>query len=249
MNRLKNKVTIITGGNSGIGKGIAECFHREGAKIVIFGRNATTLAKIKDKLRTNILTVQGDVRIKQDLVKLYKTTAEHFGNIDVLVANAGIGERYSLDEADETIFDEMVDTNYRGCYFTVKYALKYLNEGASIILISSIAASMTFKSHSVYSSTKAGVTKLAKNFAFDLSDRLIRVNSISPGYIKTNIFQQKLAQDKNYLTKQEKKIPLQRIGEPQDVANAALFLASSESSYITGIDLIVDGGYASSFET
>ncbi|MBA3661701.1 MAG: glucose 1-dehydrogenase [Gammaproteobacteria bacterium] len=247
MTRLKNKVAIITGGNSGIGKGIAKHFLAEGAQVVIFGRNQQSLDQAKEELGDPLLVVQGDVTNTQHLENLYKQTLLQYGQCDILVANAGVGERIHIDNATEENFDRMVDSNYRGTFFTVRHALTYLNPRASIILIASCGATITLKRHSIYASTKAAIVKLAKSFAYDLADRSIRVNSISPGYVKTPIFDERLRSDPGYLSRREANIPLKRIGTPQDIANAALFLASDESSYITGIDLLVDGGYSASF--
>lgn len=249
MKRLQNKVAIITGGNSGIGKGIAKKFCAEGAKVVILGRNQKTLDQTKQELGENVLAIQGDVTNTADLKKLYETTLSHYGKVDILVVNSGVGERLHIKDVTEQKFDDMVNTNYRGAYFTVKYALDYLNQNAAIILIASAAAHVTMKRHSVYASTKAAIVKLAKNLAFDLSDRYIRVNSISPGYIETPIFDSRLELNPNYLEEKKLNIPLKRIGSPQDIANAALFLASDEASYISGTDLLIDGGYAASFPT
>ncbi len=249
MKRLANKVVVITGGNSGIGKGIAECFINEGANVVIFGRDAEKLANAKKALSEHILTVQGDVTNTQDLNNLYTLTQQRFGMIDCLVANAGVADRIHVDEVSEEAFDYMIDVNFRGLYFSIKYALNHLAEKSSIILIASCAAHVTMKRHSVYSATKAAVIKLTKNLAYDLADRLIRVNSISPGYIKTPIFDSVLEANPEYLNSKEINIPLKRVGIPADIANAALFLASDESSYVTGSDLLVDGGYAASFPT
>lgn len=247
MNRLQGKVAVVTGGNSGIGKGIAASFYKEGAKVVILGRNKETLDQASKEMDNKILAMQGDVTNSEDLKKLYKTTLSEYGKIDILVANSGVAERIPLEKVREKDFDYMVDINYRGAFFTVQYALEYLNNNASVILIASCAAAVTIKSHSVYSSTKAALVKLAKNFAFDLSDRLIRVNSISPGFIETPIFGKRLESDPDYLKNKGKNIPLKRIGEPEDIANAAVFLGSDEASYITGIDLLVDGGLSASF--
>ncbi len=247
MTRLQNKVAVITGGNSGIGKGIAKYFYQQGAKVVIFGRNQKTLDEAKDEMDGKILAIKGDVTKKNDLINLYKTTLAQYGKIDIIVANSGVAQRLHVKDVEEENFDYMVNINYRGVYFTVKYALEYLNTSASIILISSCAATITLKHQSVYGSTKAAVTKLAKNLAYDLADKLIRVNSISPGYIETPIFETRLERDPLYLKKRESYIPLKRIGTPQDIAHAALFLASDESSYITGVDLLVDGGYSAAF--
>jgi NAD(P)-dependent dehydrogenase (short-subunit alcohol dehydrogenase family) len=245
--RLQNKVAIITGGNSGIGKGVAKHFYEEGASVVIFGRDQKKLAEASSEMDNNILTVQGDLTNTADLKKLYSETAAHFGKVDILVANSGVGTRVHIGDATEKDFDYMVDINYRGTFFTVRYALDYLNPNAAIILIASTGATINLKRHSIYSSTKAATIKLAKAFAYDLAERSIRVNSISPGYIKTPIFDERLKTDSGYLSRREANIPLKRIGTPQDIANAALFLGSDEASYITGIDLIVDGGYAASF--
>lgn len=248
MERLKDKVAVITGGNSGIGKGIAEHFYREGAKVVIFGRDSAKLASAKKDMGNNILAIQGDVTNTADLKNLFEQTKAAYGKIDVLVANSGVGLRLHVSDVTEENFDNMVNINYRGAYFTVKYALDYLNSPASIILIASVAGSMSVKHHSVYGSTKAAVVKLAKNFAIDLGDRGIRVNAISPGYIKTPIFDQRLEKDPAYLTRRAANVPLKRIGLPQDIANAALFLASDDASYVTGSELIVDGGYSINFQ-
>jgi NAD(P)-dependent dehydrogenase (short-subunit alcohol dehydrogenase family) len=163
------------------------------------------------------------------------------------VVNSGVGERLHVQDVTEEKFDYMVNINYRGAYYTVNYALDYLNEGASIVFIASTAGHLTLKHHSVYASTKAAVIKLAKNFAHDLANKSIRVNSISPGYIKTPIFDNRIAADPDYLERRVPHIPLKRIGQPEDIANAALFLASDEASYITGADLIIDGGYSIAF--
>lgn len=247
MKRLQDKVAIITGGNSGIGKGIAEHFFQEGAKVVIFGRDKKTLEQAKNEMNNQVLTVQGDVTDSESLKNLYDQTLSHFGKIDILIVNSGVGERLHINDVTEEKFDHLVDINYRGAYFTVKYAIPHLKSAASIILIGSISGHLTIKNQSVYASTKAAIIKLAQNLANDLGQYSIRVNSISPGYIKTPIFDQRLEKDPEYLTKRKQYIPLHRIGVPEDIAKAALFLASEEASYITGADLIVDGGYSAAF--
>lgn len=247
MQQLKGKTAVITGGNSGIGKGIAEHFYREGANVVIFGRNEATLAEAKKEMDNHILTIHGDVTNSADLKNLFEATKKAYGKIDILVANSGVAQRVNVLEATEDNFDYMVDINYRGAYFTVKYALDYLNTPASIILIASCAATMSVKNNSIYGSTKAAVVKLAQHFALDLGERHIRVNAISPGYIKTPLFEGRLKSDPTYLTRREANVPLKRIGTPQDIANVALFLASDAASYITGSNLIVDGGYSINF--
>lgn len=245
MSSMKDKVVVVTGGNSGIGKGIAHRFHDEGAKVVIFGRNLKSLEQVKEKLSTNVLAVQGDITKKEDILKLYQQTLKTFGNIDVLIANAGVGEKVALDQATEEKFDTMADINYKGAYFTVRYALDFLAPDASILLIASTAALLGVAEHSIYSSTKAAVIKLAKSFAIDLAPKKIRVNSISPGYIETPIFDDRLKKDPSYLEGKKQYIPLSRIGRPEDIAHAAVFLSSPEASYITGANLVIDGGLSS----
>lgn len=245
MSSTKNKVVVITGGNSGIGQGIAHKFHQKGAKVVIFGRNQESLNAVKSELSNHILAVQGDITNSDDILRLYQDTLKTFGKIDVLVANAGVGEKISLDQTIEEKFDQMADINYKGVYFTVQHALDFLNSNASIIIIGSTAALIGVMNHSIYSSTKAAVIKLAKGFAIDLAQRNIRVNCISPGYIETPIFDQRLKKDPNYLENKKQYIPLSRIGQPEDVAHAAFFLSSDEANYITGANLVIDGGLSS----
>jgi NAD(P)-dependent dehydrogenase (short-subunit alcohol dehydrogenase family) len=248
MKRLQDKVAVITGGNSGIGKGIAKRFLEEGAKVVIFGRQQQSLDQTQQELQNQILTVQGDVTNTNDLKNLYEQTRSHYGKIDILVANAGVsGKRMPINEVTETDFDTLLNINYRGAFFTARYALDYLNAEAAIIFIASCSATITLKNHSLYAPTKAAIAKLTRNLAYDLAEKQIRVNSISPGYVKTPLFDKRLQADPDYLRRKEKNIPLKRIGSPQDIANAAVFLASAEAAYITGIDLLVDGGMATAF--
>lgn len=247
MKRANDKIVVVTGGSSGIGKGIANKFAQEGAKIVIFGRDREKLEKAKAEIGSDVLVVQGDVADGNDLKNLFEQTKSHFGNIDVLIASAGISTQIPLENVTEKDFDKMAQINYKGLFFTVKYSLDFLNQPASVVLIGSIAAYGTVKGHSVYSSTKAAVVKLAKNFSFDLAEKKIRVNSISPGYIRTPIFEERIKKDPDYLESRKQYIPLGRMGTPEDIGNAALFLSSDEASFITGVDLIVDGGYLASY--
>ncbi|GJM06432.1 MAG: oxidoreductase [marine bacterium B5-7] len=245
--RLKNKVAVVTGGNSGIGRGIVERFIEEGAKLAILGRNKSTLDEMQASYPNDLLAVSGDISSTDDLKMLFQKTVDTFGKIDVLVANAGNVKRVSVADASEEDFDSMSNANYRGTFFTVNLAIPSLNKNASIILISSVAAHMSRINHSIYSSSKAAVSKLAQNFAFDLAEQGIRVNAISPGYIKTPLFDKKLLEQADFLEEKKQYIPLKKIGSPKDIANAALFLASEESSYITGTDLIVDGGFSACY--
>lgn len=241
MSEFTDKVVVITGGNSGIGEAVAQKFSQEGAKVVIFGRDKARLDAVCKGLKQAVY-VQGDVKELSDLDRLYETTHQTFGNVDVLVANAGIGGARHVEEVDEAFFDEMVNINYKGAFFTVQKAVRYLNSGASVILMSSIATQRAFPKQSVYSSTKAAVTMLARNFAHDLIGKGIRVNALSPGRTDTPIFDPTRAHNANWREDLSKDIPVGRFAEASEIADATLFLASPRSSYIVGADLIVDGG-------
>jgi NAD(P)-dependent dehydrogenase (short-subunit alcohol dehydrogenase family) len=244
MHEFANKVVVITGGNSGIGQAITEKFNAEGAKIVIFGRNAEKLSAIQGSLK-ECIAVQGDVRNLSDLKRLFEETHKKYGKIDILVANAGIASQKKIDDVDEKFFDEIIDTNLKGVFFTVQRAIPYLNNGASIILISSIAAHCGFPTHSVYSAAKAAVSILAKSFSADLIDRKIRVNAISPGFTDTPIFAPTKKDNPNYMKELSQDVPLKRFATPQEIAEAAAYLSSDKASYIVGIDLVIDGGFTS----
>ena len=247
MKKLEGKVALITGGNSGIGQAISLEFANEGANIAIFGRNQATLNETKNLIGNGTLTVQGDVTNLDDLEKLFKQTTEQKGKIDVLVVNAGIARVSPLSETTESFFDQVSDINFKGAFFTVQKALPYLNDGASIILLSSVVNIKGFPGFSVYAATKAAVRSLSRSWASELSPRGIRVNTLSPGPIETPIF------DKMGLPREAldgfaegmiQQVPLGRFGKPQEMAKAALFLASDDSSYVQGAELSADGGVA-----
>lgn len=238
MTFFNNKVVVITGGNSGIGQSTAEEFNKHKAKIAIFARNADKLSHAKKTL-TNAISVAGDVCKISDLDHLFKTTNDQLGKIDILIANAGIASRRSVDEVDENYFDEMVNINFKGVYFTVQRAIPFLNDGASIILISSMACHNGWPSHSVYSSTKAAVSMLAKNFSADLIHRGIRVNAISPGFTATEMY------DKNFINEYKTRIPTKEFAKAEEIAKAAVYLSSPDAASIVGVDLVIDGGFTS----
>lgn len=244
MGSFEGKIVVITGGNSGIGEAAAKKFDQEGAKVVIFGRDQKRLDAVRSKLRQAI-AVKGDVQKISDLDRLYDETRKAFGKIDVLVANAGIASKKSVEEVDEKFFDEMVSINYKGIYFTVQRAVASLNPNASVILISSSACHKGWKHHSVYSSTKAAVSMLARNFSADLIDRGIRVNAISPGMTETPIFDSFKKSNPNVIADIIKMIPVKRFAAPSEIAEAISFLASPKAAYIVGVDLVVDGGTSS----
>lgn len=243
--RLAGKAAVITGGNSGIGLAIAKTFRDQGADVVIFGRNPETLARADAQLGDGALAVEGDASRPEDLVRLCDTAAERFGGIDVLVVNAGIVELGRIAEVDEEMFDRTSDVNFKGAFFTVRAALPHLRPGGSVILVSSGSNKVGTPASPVYAATKAAVRSLARSLAADLVGRGVRVNALSPGFIDTPIFDRSGMHGgapEEFFAKLEKMIPMGRLGRPEEVADAAVFLASDEASYITGIELPVSGG-------
>jgi NAD(P)-dependent dehydrogenase (short-subunit alcohol dehydrogenase family) len=245
MKRLEGKVAVVTGGNSGIGLASAKRLHDEGARVAISGRSQKTLDEAVKIIGKDVLAVKSDVAKSGDLEKLYGEVAAKFGKIDVLFVNAGIAKFVPLANASEPHFDEIFDINAKGAYFTIQKALPYLNDGASIVLNTSVVSTKGVANASVYSATKAALRSFARTVAAELADRNIRVNSVAPGPIETPIF------DRLGLSKEQvddfakdtvSKIPLKRFGKPEEVAGAVAFLASSDASYITGVELNVDGG-------
>jgi NAD(P)-dependent dehydrogenase (short-subunit alcohol dehydrogenase family) len=245
MGQLENKTAIVTGGTAGIGLATAQRFAAEGAHVFITGRRKDTLDEAVAKIGANVTGIQGDVSDLADLDRLYAAVAQQSRRIDVLFANAGGGEFSTLEQVTEEHFDQTFGGNVKGTLFTVQKALPLLNDGASIILAASTAASVGNAAFGVYGASKAAVRSFARTWAAELKDRSIRVNAISPGTIDTPGIdglapdQEQADQLKAFLTSS---IPLGRIGRPEDVASAALFLASDQSAFITGIELFVDGG-------
>ena len=243
--KLQGKVAVVTGGNSGIGLAIAREFAEQGADVVVFGRNPETLDEAVQSIGNGTLGVQGDVTRLADLDRLYQETVTRFGKIDILVANAGIAKPAPLDLTDEALFDLTSDINFKGAFFTVQKAVPHLNDGASIILVTSAGNVKGLPNFSVYVATKAAVRSLARSFSAELLPRGIRVNALSPGPIETPIFGRmglpEEAMD-GIATQMTEMIPLKRFGQPEEMAKAALFLASSDSSYVVGAELVADGG-------
>ena len=246
-NKLQNKIAVITGGTSGIGLATAQRYADEGATVVITGRNKDTLDQALKELGENVIGIQGDVSNLDDLDKLYGEVKERLGHIDILFANAGVAELASLESSDEALYDRHFDINVKGLFFTVQKALPLLTDGGSVILNASVVATKGFENFSVYSATKAAVRSFARSWATDLSARKIRVNAISPGPIETPIYgkfglspEQMEQMGASFVAQ----VPLSRFGQASEIADAALFLASNDSSYINGVDLAVDGGIA-----
>lgn len=243
--RLAGKVAVVTGGNSGIGFAIARTFHDEGASVVVFGRNAETLREAEAQLGERSLAVEGDASRPDDLRRLCDAAAERFGGIDVVVANAGIVELGRIADIDEAMFDRTADVNFKGVFFTVRAALPHLRPGGSVILVTSGSNRVGSPDAPVYAATKAAVRSLARSLAADLVGRGVRVNALSPGFIDTSIFDRSGmhgGDPEQFFERLEEMIPMGRVGHPEEVADAALFLASEASSYVTGIELPVGGG-------
>jgi NAD(P)-dependent dehydrogenase (short-subunit alcohol dehydrogenase family) len=244
MNKLKNKVAVITGGNSGIGFGIAEAFKNEGANGVIVGRNEATLNHSVFQLGDGFIAINADVTNLSDLEKTFKETADKFGKIDVLVANAGAGITGTVADVSEADYDKTMDVNLKSVYFTVQKALPYMNNGGSIILIGSNAAHRAYPSFGLYGAAKAAVIFLAKSFSNDLLERQIRVNVITPGTTDTPAFDKFVPAEQIEAVKTHfaSQMPVGRIGQPSDIGKTAVFLASDDSSFLLGAELLVDGG-------
>lgn len=245
MSRLQSKVAVITGGNSGIGLAMARRFVEEGAYVYITGRRQSELDKAVMLIGHNVAAVQGDVQNLDDLNRLYAKVGQEKGKIDILVANSGFIDPQALVETTEENFNKTFGINVRGLLFTVQKSLPLIRDGGTIILISSIAAFKGIPGHTAYSATKASVRSFVRTWTAELKDRNIRVNAISPGPIDTPIFDSQAVTKEGADTIRAKfkaAVPLNRLGRPEELANAALFLASEESSYVAGIDLVVDGG-------
>ena len=247
MHKLEGKVAVITGGNSGIGLATAQQFVSDGAYVFITGRRQSELDSAATQIgKNNVTAVQGDVSNLADLDRLYATVKEQKGQINVLFANAGIIGAAQLGEISEEHFDKTFGINVKGLLFTVQKALPLFQDGGSIILNASVAASKGFEATSVYSATKAAIRSFARTWTADLKQRKIRVNTISPGRIDTPIFNGVLSEEqtKQFNATVVANVPLARMGNPDEIAKAASFLASDDSSYITGTELSVDGGLA-----
>ncbi|MDI7491719.1 glucose 1-dehydrogenase [Cronobacter dublinensis] len=245
--RFSNNVVIVTGGTSGIGLATAKAFASEGAHVFITGRRQAALDDALRQLGDNVTGVRGDMSQLADIDRLYEAVQQRHSHIDVIFANAGGGEFAPLGAISEAHYQETFDTNVKGVLFTVQKALPLLRDGASVILTSSTAGSTGTPAFSVYGATKAAIRSFARNWILDLKDRHIRVNAVSPGPVNTaglnELFGggEQAESVKNELNAQ---IPLGRVGHPNEVAKAVLFLASDESSFVNGVELFVDGGMA-----
>jgi NAD(P)-dependent dehydrogenase (short-subunit alcohol dehydrogenase family) len=243
--KLAGKIALVTGGNSGIGLATAKLFSQEGAKVIIAGRDRATLNESALVIGGDVLALQADVAHLAQIDHLYQEIAEKFGKIDVLFANAGIGRFTSLEATTESIYDEVFSINLKGLYFTVQKSLVHLNDNAAIVLNTSFIGSLGLPGTSVVSASKAAVRSLARTFSAELINRGIRVNTVSPGAIetpfhsRTGLPQEAIEANAQKFTAQ---IPMKRFGTPEEIAKAVLFLSTSDSSYILGTEIAVDGG-------
>jgi len=244
---MKKRVIAITGGNSGIGLAISELFLAHGYKVAAFGQSIESLERLKEKSPSDIFICSGDISSVRDVENFYTECTKLWGGIDIVIANAGIALPESINDVTEETFDHSVNVNFKGVFFTVQKSLSHLNKNACIILMSSIQAQRGAGIWSVYGATKAAVRSLVRSFAQELGPSGIRVNALSPGVTETPILEKfgfEACELKNIVEQVSSNTPLGRIAKPTEIAKSALFLASSDASFITGADLQVDGGLA-----
>ena len=246
--QFDGKVALVTGGSSGIGLATAKLFAQRGATVYITGRRQKELDEAVHEIGPSATGIRGDVSRLEDIAKVYQTIREQKGKLDILFANAGIGEFAPLGQIKEEHFDMQFDVNVKGTLFTVQDALPLMSTGSAIVLNASMVSIKGGPAFSVYSATKAAIRSFARNWAVDLKGRGIRVNAVSPGVIPTPGYHTSLGltqqQVDDYIQSVTPAIPLGRTGAPDEIAKAVAFLASDESSYIAGIELFVDGGQA-----
>jgi NAD(P)-dependent dehydrogenase (short-subunit alcohol dehydrogenase family) len=250
MNRLEGKTAVITGGNSGIGYATAELFLNEGAQVVITGRRVEAVEKAVKTLGNGVTGIVSDAMDMAQVKALPGKVSEFFKKVDIVFANAGVGLFAPFEQTTEGVFDGNLDVNFKGVFFTIQGLLPMIANGGSIILNATILVHAGLHGSSAYSASKGAVLTLGKTLAMELADRNIRVNCISPGPISTPIYS-KLGMDdtalQDFATGVLAKIPMKRFGEAHDIASAALFLASNESSFMTGAEILVDGGKSKTF--
>lgn len=245
MQKLQDKVAVVTGGSSGIGLGIAKRLALEGAKVAITGRNQNTIDNALKEIGSNAIGIQGDVSNLNDLSRIYQTVSEKLGKVDALVANAGVYILGPLASFTEEQFDKVSDINFKGAFFSVQKALPVLNDGAAVVLISSTVNGKGVPNHAAYSATKAAVRSLARSFSAELLDRKIRVNTLSPGPIDTPVFSTVTSnadEAKAMMEAMGNFTPMKRVGSPEEIAAAALYLVSAESAFMLGAEMLLDGG-------
>lgn len=241
MSKLSGKTALITGGSSGIGLAIARRFAAEGAQVYIAGRRQAQLDQAIKEIGHDARAIQADVTRTADLDRMFAALGEQAGRLDILVTSSGVSEYQPLVETTEAHFDRAFDLNVRAMVLTVQRALTWMTDGGSIVLVGSIAGVIANPGYATYSASKAAVRSYARTWTHELADRRIRVNTLSPGPTDTPMFDAASDDVRRALTD---RIPFKRLGRPEEIASAALFLASDEGSYVGGVDLHVDGGMA-----
>jgi NAD(P)-dependent dehydrogenase (short-subunit alcohol dehydrogenase family) len=245
--RFKGKVAVVTGGNSGIGLGVAKAYAREGAQVAITGRNEKTLEVAAKEIGDGTLAIQSDSGKVREIEAAMQKINQRFGRIDALFVNAGVGKFVPFTEVTEQFFDETIGINMKGVFFTVQKAISLMSKGSAIVLNASINAHLGMPGTTVYGATKAAVINMAKTLSADLLEKGIRVNAISPGPItsallaRDGISQEKLQETKDWIQSQ---VPIKRFGTPEEIAAAVLYLTAPESAFVLGAELIIDGGMA-----
>lgn len=242
--RFKGRVAVVTGGNSGIGLGVAKAYAREGASVVITGRDRKTLHAAAEQIGPGTLAIKSDATKISDIENAMSRIREQFGRIDALFVNAGVGKFIPIDEVTESFFDETFNVNVKGVFFTVQKALPLMSSGSAIVLNASINGHKAMPNTAVYGASKAAVISLVKNLSIELVERGIRVNSISPGPFESALLSremsaEQLQQTKDWIVSQ---VPMKRFGQPEEIAAAVLYLTSPESGFVIGADLIINGG-------
>jgi NAD(P)-dependent dehydrogenase (short-subunit alcohol dehydrogenase family) len=245
--RFQGKVAVVTGGNSGIGLGVAKAYAREGAQVAITGRNEKTLDAAAKEIGDGTLAIHSDAGKVADIEAAMKKIKERFGRIDAMFVNAGVAKLIPFEEVTEEIFGETVDINMKGVFFTVQKAIPLMSKGSAIVLNASINAHLGMAGTTVYGATKAAVLNMAKTFSRELLERGIRVNAISPGPITSTLLgrdgmsQEKVKEIKDWIQSQ---VPIKRFGTPEEIAAGVLYLTAPESAFVLGAELIIDGGMA-----
>src|SRR5262245_30959115 len=242
--RFQGKVAVVTGGNSGIGLGVAKAYAREGAQVAITGRNQKTLESAAKEIGDGTLAIQSDAGKVAEIEAAMKKIEERFGRIDALFVNAGVAKLVPFEEITEELFDETVNTNMKVVFFTVQKAIPLMSKGSAIVLNASINAHLGMSGTTVYGATKAGVVNLAKTLSAELLQKGIRVNAVSPGPITSALLRdgpkERIQETKDWIQSQ---IPMERFGTPEEMAAAVLYLTSSESAFVLGAELIIDGAH------
>ncbi len=244
--RLFNKVAVITGASSGIGRSIAEHFLNEGAKVVVFARRSELLEELEARYPARTLVIDGDVTSEEDLLRLSEGTKRRFGRVDILVPNAGLARVIPIEDSSRSAIDETFNVNFHGALQTVRTFLPDLSEGASILFISTFLTQVGFPGLAAYSASKAAVKSLAQTLAAELGPRGIRVNSIAPGPINTPIWSQVGLNEEQLAgvaTQISQRLISGSFGKPEDIAETAVFLVSDAARFIVGQEIVVDGGY------